>query len=158
MRTIRQINIKSKQIYFFNDMTNISDFDPNLLNIQKVSFKSSKLISYEIRCIKDLNSSNSLCLVFNNLHAYIEKNGISKFLIFASTDKNKIILKNYTELWDEIKEQIELITGDQVIEYSKDFKKVKFETDDDLSLGKILNISVCVIIVRSVIFEEESKY
>ena len=28
--------------------------------------------------------------------------------------------------------------------------KISFESDDDLPLGKILNIPVCVIIVRSV--------
>ena len=61
---------------------------------------------YGIKYIKDLNRSNSFYLVFNNLDAYIEKGGENKFLIFALTDKNKIILKNYTECWEEIKEQI----------------------------------------------------
>ena len=32
--------------------------------------------------------------------------------------------------------------------------KIKFESDDDLPLGKILNILVCVIIVKGV-FEED---
>ena len=35
------------------------------------------------------------------------------------------MLKNYTELWDEIKEQIELITGDKVTKYSKNFYENK---------------------------------
>ena len=35
--------------------------------------------------------------------------------------------------------------------------KIKFESDNDLPLGKILNISVCVIIVRPV-FQENDKY
>ena len=35
--------------------------------------------------------------------------------------------------------------------------KIKFESDDDLPLGKILNILVCVIIVKSG-FKEDSKY
>ena len=38
MKTIRQVNIENRQGYFFN-MTNISDFDPNLLNIDQVSFQ-----------------------------------------------------------------------------------------------------------------------
>ena len=57
MKTIRQINIGNRQGYFFNDMTNISDFDPNLLNIDQVSFESGTLIMYDIKYIKDLNSS-----------------------------------------------------------------------------------------------------
>ena len=78
-------------------------------------------------------------------------------MIFASTEKNKIVLKNYTEIWNEIKEQIELMRCNKVIEYSKDFMKIKFKSDDDLPISKIINIPVCVIIIRGV-FEEDSKY
>ena len=61
-----------------------------------------------------MNSLNTLYLVFNNLDAYIEKSGEDRYLTFASTEKNISMLKNYTELRDEIKEQIELITSDKV--------------------------------------------
>ena len=60
-------------------------------------------------------------------------------MIFASTEKNKIMLGIYKELWDEIKEQIEIITGNKVIKYSKDFMKIRFKTNDDLALNKIIN-------------------
>ena len=50
-------------------MTNINDFDPNLLNIDQVAFESGGLIMYEIKYIKDLNSLSYLYLVFNNLDA-----------------------------------------------------------------------------------------
>ena len=67
------------------------------------------------------------------------------------------MLKSYTELWDEIKEQIELITGDKVTKYSKDFMKIRFKTNDDLPLNKIINILVCVVIASS-IFKEDNEY
>ena len=122
-------------------MTNIGDFDLGLLNIDQIAFKRSDSIIYGIKCIKNLNSSNSLYLVFNNyLDAYIEKSGENKYLIFASTDKNELVLGDYTEIWDKIKEQIELISGNKVIKYSKDFMKIKFELDNDLPLRNILNI------------------
>ena len=104
MKTIRQMNIEKRQGSFFNDMTNINNFDPSLLNIDEISFKSDELIMYDIKYIKNLNSLNTLYLVFNNLDTYIEKSGENRYLIFASIEKNKIMLKNYTELWDEIKE------------------------------------------------------
>ena len=44
-----------------------------------------------------------------------------------------------------------------MIKYGKGFMKIKFESNDDLPLGKILNNSVCIIIVKSV-FEEDRKY
>ena len=73
---------------------------------------------YDIKHIKNLNRLNTLYLVFNNLDAYFKK--------------TKMMLKFYTELWDEIKEQIQLITGDKMFRYGKDFKKTKFKTNNDL--------------------------
>ena len=129
----------------------------SLLNIDQITFRSNDSIMYDIKYIKNLNGSNSLYLVFNNLDAYIEKRGENKCLIFALTDKNEMVLRDYTEIWDEIKEQIELISGNKVIKYSKGFMKIKFESDDDLPISKIINIPVCIIIIRGA-FEEDSKY
>ena len=89
MKTIRQINTENRQGYFLNDMTNINYFDPNLLNIDEVLFESDELIMYDIKHIKNLNSLNSLYLVFNNLDACIEKSGQKKYLICASTEKKR---------------------------------------------------------------------
>ena len=52
---------------------------------------------YDIKYIKNFNSSDSLYLVFNNLDAYIERSGENRYLIFVLTEKNKIMLENYTE-------------------------------------------------------------
>ena len=156
MKITRQINIEDRPGYFFTDMTNINDFGPRLLNIDEVSLKSDKLLMYDIKYIKNLNSLSTLYLVFNNLHAYFEKAGENAYLSFASTEKNRAMLEIYTELFDEIKEQIELITGDK-LSYNKDFMKIKFKTNDDLQLHKIINIPVCVVIISS-IFKEDNKY
>ena len=106
MRTITQVNIKNRQNYFFNDMTHIGDYDLSLLNIDQIAFKSNDSIIYDIKYIKNLNGSNSLYLVFNKLDVYIEKNGENKCLIFPSTDKNQMVLGDYTEIWNESKEQV----------------------------------------------------
>ena len=36
MGNIKEINIKNRTYYFFDDMTNIKNFYPNLLEINKV--------------------------------------------------------------------------------------------------------------------------
>ena len=61
----------------------------SLLNINEVLFESNELIMYDIKYIKNLNSSDSLYLVFNNLDAYIEKSGENRYFTFASTDESK---------------------------------------------------------------------
>ena len=37
MRNIKEINVKNRTYYFFNDMINIKNFDSNLLKIDKKS-------------------------------------------------------------------------------------------------------------------------
>ena len=48
MRTLRQVNIKNRQHYFFNCMINIKSFDPSLLSIDKISFESIDSVIYDI--------------------------------------------------------------------------------------------------------------
>ena len=111
MIVFRKINIKNCSYYLFHDMINIKNFDPNLLGIDKISFKSIDAVTYHIKYIimksldhVNIDCENSLYLLFNNVDGYIiEKNNEDKYLIFASADKNKEILEKYTKLWDEIK-------------------------------------------------------
>ena len=138
-------------------MTNIRDFDPSLSDIDLITFKSNGLIIYDTKYIKYFNGSNSLYLFFNTLDAYIEKDGEDKYLVIAKTHNNGSVLGKYTKIWNEIRKQIRLITGEKVIKYSKDFMKIMFESDDNLLLDEILNIPVCLLIIRDV-FKEDSKY
>ena len=78
-------------------------------------------------------------------------------MVFASTDKNKEALENYTELWDDVKDQIKTISIDNPIEYEKNVIKVRFASNDDLPFGKILNIPVCILVVKSV-FQRDNNY
>ena len=84
-------------------MINIKNFDLNLLNIDKKSFKSTDAVIYNIKCITrkrlnhvNIDSENSPCLIFNTVDGYIKEINRDKYLIFASTDKNKEVLKKYT--------------------------------------------------------------
>ena len=40
MRNFKQINIKNRTYYFFNDMINIKDFSSTLIKISKKSYKN----------------------------------------------------------------------------------------------------------------------
>ena len=60
------------------------------------------------------------------------------------------------QLWDGIKNMIEKINN-KPDEYGKYFVKIKFNSDDNLSLNKILRLYNSTIIVISV-FQEDNKY
>ena len=55
MRTLRQVNIKNRQNYFFNSKTNIKNFEQNLLNIDQKSFKRTCCVIYDIKFFKNLD-------------------------------------------------------------------------------------------------------
>ena len=74
MRTLRKINIKKNcPRYFFNSMTSIKKLDLKLLSINQTSFRNTVDIIYDIEYItmKSFDGANSLCLVFNNVDAYL---------------------------------------------------------------------------------------
>ena len=78
MGEIKQINIKNRIYYFYNDITDIKDFDALLLKIAKKSYKSIGIynIGYitiqKIDDCKNLHSVNPLCLIIGHANEYIE--------------------------------------------------------------------------------------
>ena len=65
------------------------------------------------------------------------------------------MLKKYTEFWDKI---ITLIKKNaKPDEYGKDITKIKFNSDHNLPLDKILKLHHLTVVVRSV-FQEENNY
>ena len=79
MGNIKQINIKNRTYYFFNDMINIKEFDSSLLKRDKKSNKTSGIyyIGYNpIKSISDyenINSVNTLYLIIAEVDGYLKK-------------------------------------------------------------------------------------
>ena len=140
-------------------MINIEDSDLSLIKIDKnigihhIGYITIKSIS---DC-ENINCVNPLYLMIGEVDGYIEESNGNKYLTFASTDKNKKVLEKYTKLWDQIKYHIQTINAGNTGEYEKDYMRIKFNSDDDMPLNKILKVRMLTIIVRS-IFEEDGKY
>ena len=109
MKKIKQINIKNRKYYFFNDMINIKDFDLSLLKIDKKSYENIGIYNIGYITIKKIDdyeniySVNSLYLMIGKVIGDIEENNGNEYLTFDSSDENKEALKKYKELWDGIK-------------------------------------------------------
>ena len=106
---------------------------------------------------ENIYSVNPLYLIIDKVDGHIEENNGNKYLVFDSTDENKEVSKEYTELWDGIKNEIETINGGKRGEYGKDFMKIKFNTYDNLQLNKPLKLHMLTIIVRC-IFGKDGKF
>ena len=70
--------------------------------------------------------------------------------------KTKKFQKNMKKFGKVLK-KIETFNGGEKIEYGKDFKKIKFESNDDLLLNKPIKLRLLTIIIRSV-FSEDVKF
>ena len=78
MGNIKEINIKNRTYYFFDDMINIANFDPNLLKIGKKSYKNIDIYYIGYITIKDsdyvkIKSVNPLCLIINEVDGHFEE-------------------------------------------------------------------------------------
>ena len=88
MGSTKQINIKHRTYYFYNDIIDIETFVVNLLKIDKKAYKDVDIFNYGYvtkRKIDDcinINSVNPSYLKIENLNGYIEKKGLSKYLVF----------------------------------------------------------------------------
>ena len=65
------------------------------------------------------------------------------------TDASKDIMKKYEELWGKIKD-LTRSTNNKSDEYGEKYMKIKFNSDDDLPLKKIIRIARDNKIVRSI--------
>ena len=52
----------------------------------------------------------------------------------------------------------ETINGGEKVEYRRDLKKIRFESNDDLPLSKPIKLHLLTIIIRSVFSEDDKFY
>ena len=104
----------------------------------------------------NINSVNPLYLGITCVNGYIEEKDINKYLVFDSTDENKELLKNYNNGFNGIRNKIREINNNEC-DYEKDYLKIKFNSDDDLPLNKLLKFRLMTITIRHV-FEEDGKF
>ena len=95
MGSTREINIKGRTCYFYNDMIELETFDSKNLKLDKKTYKNLDIynIGYvtikKLGCGYDVNSVNPLYLRINNASGYIKEINKDKYLVFNDTDENK---------------------------------------------------------------------
>ena len=156
------MNIKNRTYYFYNDLINIKDFNSNNLKLNKK--ESMNLGIYCIRYIDkklhwNTDSVNPLYLMIDRIDGFIEEKNGDKYLNIALADRNSEVIKKYAGVWNGIKDCIEKNNKDdsELKVCNKDYMKIKFNSDDDLPLKKVLYFLSITVIIRN-IFEKDGKY
>ena len=157
MGEVKELNIKNWTYYYFNDITDIKDFQSNLLKIDKKQYKDIDIyyIGYitikKIGDYKNIHSVNPLYLKIYSATRYFKKKNGEKYLILDSTEK-------YDEVFSGIKKEIEMINGGKELIFEKDYTEIRVNTDDDVPLNKQLKFPTLTIIIRCVFQEGEKLY
>ena len=86
-----------------------------------------------------------------------EEKNENKYLVLDDVDENNEVSKKYQEVWEGVKKEIETINDGEKIEHGKDFRKIRLESNDDVSLNKPIKLLLLTIIIRSV-FNEDGKF
>ena len=163
MGSIKEINIKNRTYYFYNDIIDIKTFDSNNLKLDKKTYKDLDIYNIGYVTIKkighgyDVNSVNSLYLCIDNARGDIEEINEDKYLVFHVRDENKELLKIYDNVFNKIMGKIKNI-GDDWLEYTKDYSKIKLNSDYNLPLNKTLKFYQITVTIRCVIREDNKLY
>ena len=87
MGEIKQINIKNRTYYFYNDQIDLKDFDARLLKIDKKDYNEIDIyyIGYvtvkKIANCNNINSVNPLYLMINEMIGHFEEKDEIKYLV-----------------------------------------------------------------------------
>ena len=109
---VKQIDIKNRTYYFYNDMINIKKHDSNLLKIYKKSYKDIGIYNIGYITIKKIDDYeniygvNPLYLIIDHTSGYIEEKGVNKYLGFDQTDEYKELLEKYNDVFSGIRNKI----------------------------------------------------
>ena len=159
MEKIKQISIKNRTYYVYNEYIDLENFDARLLKTDRKSYKDIGI--YNIGYItkkkiddckninsENINSGNPLYLNITHANGYIEEKSVNKYMVFDSTDENKELLKQYNDVFNGIRDKIKEINSNKC-DYKKDYMEIKFNSDDDLPLNKSLKFRSMTITIRS---------
>ena len=112
MGKIRQINIKNRTYYFYNDQINLKDFDARLLKVDKKDYKEIDIyyIGYvtvkKIANCNNINSVNPLYLMIDKMIGHFEEKSGNKYLVLNDVDENKEVSKNIKKFGKVLKKKL----------------------------------------------------
>ena len=93
----KQMIMKNRTYYFYNDLIKLFYFDPNLLKLDKKAFKDINIYYIGYVTKKEeykINSVNPLHLLIYKRDGFTEEKGGNKYLNIAFTYDNDEALKN----------------------------------------------------------------
>ena len=154
---IRQLFIEGRTFYFYNDLIK---FNINNIKIDKKNVLDNDVyyVGYITKKAQwNVNSVSHFYLMINRIKGHFEEKDGDKYLILSS--KNGDIMQKYQKVFDGIKEIIKRINYYSYrIKYDDNYMKIKFNTNDNIILNKIIYFPTITVIIRSVTQKDRKYY
>ena len=90
MGKVKQINIKNRTYYFYNDQINLKDFDPSLIKVSIKDYNEidiGQVIFKEIGNCNNINIVNPLYLMINEMIGHFKEKNENKYLVMDDMDE-----------------------------------------------------------------------
>ena len=155
MEKVKELSIKNRTYYLFNDMINIKNFHSNLSRIDKKPYKDFDIYYLGYITIKkignyeNIHSVNLLYLIIHSAAGYFKKKYGEKYLILDSSEK-------YEEVFSGIRSEIQTINSVEELFYGEYYVKILINTEDNVPINKKLKFPSLTIIIRC-IFQNAKK-
>ena len=130
MGKFKQINIKNRTYYFYNDQINLKDFDARLLKVDKKDYNEIDIyyIGYvtvkKIANCNNINSVNPLYLMINEMIGHFEEKNENKYLVLDDVDENKEVSINMKKFGKVLKKKLKRLMVVKKLNIVKIFKKL----------------------------------
>ena len=162
--TTKQLDIKNKTYYFYNNLINVSNFEPVNLKLDKKTWKDIDIyyLGYVDKSKPSewrINSVNPLFVIFNKVFCFVgRKNSIK----YSKIDKgmgnlSDSILNKWEQVFSSIKYHINK-TDNIDVNFDSDYDKIKFVTGDSLPLGKLIYFPTLTVVIRCVFKQGDIFY
>ena len=158
---VKELNIKNKTCYSYNDLINALNFEPNNLKLDKKTWKDIDIyyIGYVDKNKPEgwrVKSVNPLHLIISKVSCSVRKeNGIKYSKI--ETSHSETALNKWNQVFDFIKYHIKKNNNEEV-NFNDDFHKIKFITDDSLRLDKLIYFPTYTVVIRCVFKQGDLFY
>ena len=161
MGEIKQINIKNRTYYFYNDIIDLDEFDGSKIKVDKKNFNDIGIyyLGYEykkkITEYNEINSVNPLYFSIKYMKGEFKtgkSDNVWQLTVFGDADA----LRTFVNIWRSIRANIEENTDD-IVHYDKEYMRIKFESNDNLPTDNIINIQLVIIIIR-IVFAQNGKF
>ena len=159
---VKSLEIKNTSYYYYDDIVHADEFDKNLIKVDKRESRIGADIYYigyivnKPQYNNSVSSVNPLYLILKDVKCTVEKIEGSSDRYLVIDLNNKDVLNVFDDMFNFISNRINKIDGDD--KNVNGYIRLKFNSDVDLPLDKLIKFHTLTVIVACVIRKTNKFY